>query len=161
MQPQGNGCSLPTRSDVGTKDFNLGTEPLLCSLQGACPLVGHVHIRERRKNNLCCCSCYHHQCYKCSYVSEETFLLWGLYVPRVKSKPAARESPFHDNCFSLPSISEPGQEHHLKTRGFVLIVTEAPGDVTGYRWLHTSRGALRLCLPSCVAPRPCSTCLAK
>lgn len=73
-------------------------------------------------------------------MSEETFLLWGLYVPRVKSKPAARERPFHDNCFSLPSISERGQERHLKTRGFVLIVTEAPGDITGYRRLHTSRG---------------------
>lgn len=99
-------------------------------------------------------------------MSEETFLLWGLYVPRVKSKPAARERPFHDNCFSLPSISERGQERHLKTRDFVLIVTEAPGDITGYRRLHTSRGGLWLCLPggqlpSCVAPRPCSTCLAK
>lgn len=123
-------------------------------------------IRERRKNNLCCCSCHYHQRDKWSYMSEETFLLWGLYVPRVKSKPAARERPFHDNCFSLPSISERGQERHLKTRGFVLIVTEAPGDITGYRRLHTSRGGLRLCLPggqlpSRVAPRPCSTCLAK
>lgn len=97
-------------------------------------------IRERRKNNLCCCSCHYHQRDKWSYMSEETFLLWGLYVPRVKSKPAARERPFHDNCFSLPSISERGQERHLKTRGFVLIVTEAPGDITGYRRLHTSRG---------------------
>lgn len=92
---------------------------------------------------------------------EETFLLPGLFVPRVKSKAAARKSPFHDNCVSLPSISEPGQERHLNTRGFVLIVTEAPGDKTGYQRLRSSPRALQLCLLGGCRPQPCSTCLVK
>lgn len=49
MQPQGNDYSLPTRSDVGTEEFNIGTEPFLCSLRRACPLVGHVLYKGEKE----------------------------------------------------------------------------------------------------------------
>lgn len=117
------------------------------ALQRACPLVGHTHVRERRKSSLCSCSCHPHH-YKCSNVFEETFLLRGLYVLRVKARLQPTGPLLRQLLLSAKQLSawpRASSENPWLRANF-------NGGTGGCNWLsqlHTSPMALRVCLPPC------------
>lgn len=107
--------------------------------------MGHAHVRERRKSSLYSCSCHHHH-YKCSNVFEETFLLGGLYVLRVKARLQPTEPHPRQLLLSAKQLSawpRASSENPWLRANF-------NGGTGGCNWLsqlHTSPMALRFCLP--------------